>query len=53
MSTSAHPPELWKPAFPEDRELVLKELDAILASYHFRGSKRYPAMLKYVVDSRA
>jgi len=51
MSTSAHSPEVWKPAFPEDRELVLKELDAILASYHFRGSKRYPALLKYVVDA--
>ena len=44
-------PEVWKPAFPEDRELVLKELDSILASHHFRGSKRYPALLKYVVDT--
>jgi len=51
MSTGTHPPELLKPTFPEDREQVLKELDAILASYHFRGSKRYPALLKYVVDA--
>jgi len=33
----------------EERDLVLLELDAILASHHFRGSKRYPALLKYVV----
>ena len=51
MSTSAHSPEVWKPGFPEDRELVLKELDSLLASHHFKGSKRYPALLKYVVDA--
>jgi hypothetical protein len=34
-----------------ERELVLKELDAIVSSHHFRGSKRYPAMLKYVVTA--
>lgn len=51
MSTSAHPPEVWKPVSLEDRELVLKELESILASHHFRGSKRYPALLKYVVDA--
>jgi hypothetical protein len=35
----------------EDRQSVLEELDAILASYHFRGSKRYPALLKFIVDA--
>jgi hypothetical protein len=29
--------------------MVLDELNAILASYHFRSSKRYPALLEYVV----
>ena len=51
MSASVHPPEHWAPTSAEDRELVQKELDSILASYHFRGSKRYPAMLKYVVGA--
>jgi hypothetical protein len=51
MSTSVHPPEHWTPTSAEDRDLVMKELDAILASYHFRGSKRYPAMLRYVVGA--
>jgi len=41
----------WFPASEEERELVRKELDAIVSSYHFRGSKRYPAMLKYVVTA--
>ncbi|HEV2618729.1 MAG TPA: hypothetical protein VGU23_02200, partial [Acidobacteriaceae bacterium] len=39
------------PISSADRELVFRELDAILASYHFRGSKRYPAFLKYVVEA--
>src|ERR1035438_4244354 len=51
MPASEHPPEHWTPTSEEDRELVMNELDAILASYHFRGSKRYPAMLKYVVGA--
>jgi hypothetical protein len=42
--------EHWTPASVLDRDLVLKELESILASYHFRGSKRYPAFLKYVVE---
>ena len=51
MPESLQSTEHWKPASEADRELVLRELDAILSSYHFRGSKRYPAFLKYVVDS--
>lgn len=39
------------PASAEERQLVLEELNAILASYHFRGSKRYPALLKFIVDA--
>jgi hypothetical protein len=51
MSESAHPAQEWIPVTSADRELVLRELEAILASYHFRGSKRYPALLKYVVKA--
>lgn len=29
----------------------MRELEAIVSSYHFRGSKRYPALLRYVVDA--
>lgn len=41
----------WMPISAEDRELVRRELEAIISSYHFKGSKRYPALLKYVVDA--
>jgi hypothetical protein len=51
MTSGSNSTEHWIPNTAEERELVLKELDAILSSYHFRGSKRYPALLKYVVNA--
>lgn len=51
MPHTAQASERWTPVSPSERELVLRELESILASYHFRGSKRYPAFLKYVVDA--
>jgi hypothetical protein len=51
MTRSAHPPGQWVPASEAERNLVLKELESMLASYHFQSSKRYPAMLKYIVDA--
>lgn len=43
--------EEWHPQTRRDRDLVLAELRAILASSHFCNSKRYPALLKYIVES--
>lgn len=40
-----HPPTTM------DHEAVLRELHEILASHHFSNSKRYPAMLKYIVEN--
>jgi hypothetical protein len=51
MTGSAHISEHWVPASEAERTLVLKELESMLASYHFQSSKRYPAMLKYIVDA--
>ena len=51
MPETAHPPEHRPLASTPDREAILEELDALLASHHFRGSKRYPAFLKYVVEA--
>jgi hypothetical protein len=48
---NGHAATQWKPATAEEREAVLQELEAILSSYHFRGSKRYPALLRYVVSA--
>lgn len=51
MSGTAYPTEHWKPTSEADRELVRKELDAIASSHQFRSSKRYPALLRYLVDA--
>ena len=50
MSNATHETTHWTPETPADRDLVTKELNAILSSSHFSGSKRYPALLKYVVS---
>ncbi len=50
MSNATHETTRWTPETPEDRDLVTRELNAILSSSHFSGSKRYPALLKYVVS---
>lgn len=39
------------PLTAEDRQLVLDELRTIESNPHFRGSKRYPALLNYVVNA--
>jgi hypothetical protein len=51
MTESVHIPEHWVPASEAERTLVLKELESMLSSYHFHSSKRYPALLKYIVDA--
>jgi hypothetical protein len=42
--------EAWHPPSREDREAILLELHEVLASPHFCNSKRYPAMLQYIVE---
>ncbi|MGA3162475.1 MAG: hypothetical protein ABSC77_14805 [Terracidiphilus sp.] len=42
--------KIWTPKTGSDRRLVQEELSAILASPHFSSSKRYPALLRYVVE---
>jgi hypothetical protein len=41
--------EGWRPQSKQDCDLVLRELHEILASPHFCNSKRYPALLEYIV----
>jgi hypothetical protein len=48
---NGHTTTQWVPTTAEERDAVLRELEAILSSYHFRGSKRYPALLRHVVDA--
>jgi hypothetical protein len=39
----------WTPATEEERAAVLRQMDRLLNSRHFRNSKRYPALLEYII----
>ena len=43
--------EAWHPQTKQDRELILHELEAVLASPHFCNSKRYPTLLQHIVEN--
>jgi hypothetical protein len=43
--------ENWHPQTKQDRDAVLLELHRIVASAHFRNSRRYPALLQYIVEA--
>jgi len=43
--------EAWHPQSREDREAIFRELEEVISSPHFSNSKRYPALLKYIVDN--
>lgn len=43
--------EAWHPQNKQDRDAILRELEAVLASPHFCNSKRYPTLLQYIVDN--
>src|ERR1700683_792327 len=43
--------EAWHPQTKQDRDAILRELDEVLASPHFCNSKRYPTLLKYIVEN--
>src|ERR1700689_3006868 len=39
----------WTPATDEERAAVLSQMDRLLNSRHFRNSRRYPALLEYII----
>ena len=43
--------EAWQPQTKQDHESILRELDEVLASTHFCNSKRYPTLLRYIVEN--
>jgi len=43
--------EAWHPQTKQDRETILSELEEVLASPHFCNSKRYPTLLRYIVEN--
>src|ERR1019366_2342044 len=50
MSKAIAPRDAAHPLSRMDRESILAELQEVLASPHFCNSKRYPALLEYIVD---
>ena len=50
MISAAHRRVVWNPTTAEDQAQVLLALEEVLASTHFCNSKRYPALLRYVVE---
>jgi len=51
MNSSKEPLKAWQPQTMEDRDAIRRELQEILASPHFCNSKRYPALLRHVVEA--
>jgi hypothetical protein len=43
--------EAWQPQTPQDRDAILRELQEVIASPYFCNSKRYPALLQYIVEN--
>lgn len=51
MSASASSArESWTPKTEEDLRRVHEEVNEIILNEHFRGSNRYPALLRYMVE---
>src|ERR1035437_530768 len=50
MSRTSPTRDAWHPQTRQDRDAILTELHEILSSPHFCNSKRYPALLQYIVE---
>jgi hypothetical protein len=43
--------EAWQPQTAQERDAILRELREVIASPYFCNSKRYPALLQYIVEN--
>src|SRR3984957_4053373 len=43
--------EAWQPQTAQERDAVLRELREVISSPYFCNSKRYPALLQYIVEN--
>ncbi len=43
--------EAWQPQTAQERDAILRELQEVIASPYFCNSKRYPALLQYIVEN--
>ncbi|AFL90314.1 hypothetical protein Terro_4107 [Terriglobus roseus DSM 18391] len=50
MLPTAHDPHVLLPATPHEAEPVRAQMEKLLHSTHFRNSRRYPTLLRYIVE---
>lgn len=51
MNRATSTREAWQPQTAQERDVVLRELQEVIASPYFCNSKRYPALLQYIVEN--
>lgn len=51
MNQTSKTRDAWYPQTQQDRDAILHELKEVLSSHHFSNSKRYPALLQYIVEN--
>ena len=51
MNRATSTREAWQPQTAQERDAILRELQQIIASPYFCNSKRYPALLRYIVEN--
>ena len=50
MQAIAEEKGTWSPRTEEDKELVRRQMNRLLETSHFRNSRRYPALLRFIVE---
>lgn len=50
MPAVADETDLWTPATEDEKETVRKQMNRLLESTHFRNSRRYPALFRFLVE---
>src|SRR6202161_4030889 len=40
----------WVPKTEEEKDQVRRQMERLLATAHFRNSRRYPALLRFIVE---
>jgi hypothetical protein len=43
---------LWEPESEADKQAIREQLEKVLADPHFKNSRRYPSLLRYVVEKK-
>jgi hypothetical protein len=51
MSRAISTRAAWQPQTAQERDAILRELHEVVASPYFCNSKRYPALLQYIVEN--